>query len=369
MTVAIFVLLVALAAANGSNDNPKGVATLAGAGLTRYRTALAWGTFATLAGALVSLRFADRLVKLFSKGIVTAHPTAAFALAVLLGTTAWVALATATRLPVSTTHAIVGSLVGAGMLLGAHAVNYGALVPKVVQPLLLGIVVAYGISFLLNLLPDRVPECVCVDLDPATSPAVHPAAPALGGAGLLSFSPGATPPVPRITTGSVADCARHGERRQRIGLNVNGLHWLSSGAASFARGLNDTPKIVALGAFALVPAGMTTTQILLVVAVAMAGGGMLGGMRVARKLGEGVVKMTHVEGFKANLTTAVLVGLAANRGLPLSTTHVSTGAIAGSAGTDASRLNRRNLRDFLLAWTVTPVVAGLVAAGSYVLLR
>jgi inorganic phosphate transporter, PiT family len=150
---------------------------------------------------------------------------------------------------------------------------------------------------------------------------------------------------------------------------VNGLHWLSSGAASAARGLNDTPKIVAVGAFALVPAGMSSRSVLLCVAGAMAIGSILFGTRVARRLGEDVVHMDHVEGFKANLTTAALVGLAANRGLPLSTTQVSSGAIAGTAGSHPSRLNRRTLRDFAIAWTVTPLSAALVAAAVFALLR
>ena len=79
--------------------------------------------------------------------------------------------------------------------------------------------------------------------------------------------------------------------------------------------------------------------------------------------------MDHVEGCKANLTTAALVGLAANRGLPLSTTQVSGGAIAGAAGSNPSRLNRRTLRDFAIAWTVTPLTAAVVAAGVFALLR
>lgn len=373
MTAAILVLLVALAAANGSNDVPKGVATLAGAGVTRYRTAILWGAATTLAGSLVSLQFADRLVKLFSKDIVTADATPAFALAVLGGTAAWVAFATITRLPVSTTHAIVGSLVGAGLLLASGAVDFGAVVPRVAQPLLLSIGVAYGLSFLLSLLPRRLPECVCVELVP---PAPAPATPGLAmtapeGASPFSVTPPGGVLVPQVSTGSMAECAVHPPAAggRRIGVNVNGLHWLSSGATSFARGLNDTPKIVAIGAFALVPAGMTTAQILLVVAFAMLAGSLAGGMQIARRLGEGVVKMSHVEGFKANLTTAVLVGLAANRGLPLSTTHVSTGAIAGAAGRDVKRLHARNLRDFVLAWTVTPLVAGLVAAGVFLIAR
>jgi PiT family inorganic phosphate transporter len=63
--------------------------------------------------------------------------------------------------------------------------------------------------------------------------------------------------------------------------------------------------------------------------------------------------------------TASLVALAANKGLPLSTTQVATGAIAGTAGTSVSGLNRRTLGHFVMAWTVTPLVAGVVAAAVY----
>ena len=80
---------------------------------------------------------------------------------------------------------------------------------------------------------------------------------------------------------------------------------------------------------------------------------------------EKVVKMDHREGLLANITTAMLVGVGANLGLPMSTTHVSTGAIAGIAGTDPKRLNRRTVRNLILAWTVTPLVAGLIAGVIY----
>lgn len=364
MTAAILVLTLGLAAANGANDVPKGVATLAGAGVTRYRTAIVWGAVATLAGSLVSLRLADELTKLFSKGIITATPTPSFTLAVLVGTVAWVSFATITRLPVSTTQALVGALVGAGLLLGGDSVSWGALPEKVLLPTVLAIGVAYGISFLLNLIRFRAPECVCVGIAPASAP------PAIDPSGVAAFSPPPTTmPRLRVEVGTVAECRVHGKHGRRLDITVNGLHWLSSGAASLARGLNDTPKIVAIGAFALVPAGMSSRTVLFCVAGAMAIGSILFGTRVARRLGDDVVRMDHVEGFKANLTTAALVGLAANRGLPLSTTQVSSSAIAGAAGADASRLNRRTVRDFLLAWTVTPVAAALVAAAVFAPLR
>ena len=86
MTVVILILLIGLGAANGANDVSKGVATLAGAGVTRYRTAILWGAATTLAGALLSIQLGRGMGKLFSKGIVSGTPTPAFALAVLLGT-------------------------------------------------------------------------------------------------------------------------------------------------------------------------------------------------------------------------------------------------------------------------------------------
>jgi inorganic phosphate transporter, PiT family len=114
---------------------------------------------------------------------------------------------------------------------------------------------------------------------------------------------------------------------------------------------------------------MTTWQVVLLVAGAMAVGSLTGGMRVAERLGEGVIRMNHKEGFLANLTTATLVGLGAGYGLPMSTTHTSTGAIAGSAGADVGRLSGKTLRDFLMAWIVTPPFAAAVAAVVFLIAR
>jgi phosphate/sulfate permease len=94
-------------------------------------------------------------------------PSAAFTLAVLVGATAWVALATIVRLPVSTTHALIGALIGAGLLFAPDAVRWHALGAPLVAPLLLSVGVAYAMSFVLNAIPGRVPECVCVGANAA----------------------------------------------------------------------------------------------------------------------------------------------------------------------------------------------------------
>ncbi|MFE3642356.1 inorganic phosphate transporter [Streptomyces sp. NPDC059169] len=357
--VLVFVLVAALAAANGSNDVPKGVATLAGAGVTKYRTAIIWGTVTTLAGCVFSLALADKMTKLFSKGIVTAAPTEAFAVAVLAGAVSWVALATVLRLPVSTTHALIGALLGAGLFLASDSIAWSAIPQKLVVPLLMSVGVAYAVSLVLALIVNRVGRRNRGPGPTATSegtpsPTGTPEA----------AEPGAVLAAERVTT-DPADTPRTAASSRML----TAAHWLTSGATGFARGLNDTPKIVAVGAFALIPAGMTTWQIMLLVAGAMALGSLAGGIRLAERLGEGVIRMNHTEGFLANLTTATLVGLGAGYGLPMSTTHTSTGAIAGSAGATLSRLSGRTLKHFLIAWLVTPPFAAAVSATVFLVVR
>lgn len=357
--VLVFILVAALAAANGSNDVPKGVATLAGAGVTKYRTAIIWGTVTTLAGCICSLALADKMTKLFSKGIVTAAPTEAFAVAVLAGAVSWVALATVLRLPVSTTHALIGALLGAGLLLASDSIAWSAIPQKLVVPLLTSVGVAYAISLVLALIFNRAGRRNPGSDTPTTSKAGQSPT-----GTVESTEPGAVLAAERVTT-DTADTPPVAAGTRVL----TAAHWLTSGATGFARGLNDTPKIVAIGAFALIPAGMTTWQIMLLVAGAMALGSFTGGIRLAERLGEGVIRMNHKEGFLANLTTATLVGLGAGYGLPMSTTHTSTGAIAGSAGANLSRLSGKTLKHFLIAWLVTPPFAAAVSAIVFLVVR
>lgn len=355
MTLLVLLLVIGLAAANGANDVPKGVATLAGAGVAKIRAAILWGTLTTAIGCLVSLHFASKMTALFSKGIVSAHPTPAFAAAVLIGTVAWVALATWRSLPVSTTHALTGALLGAGALFASSSVQWSALLGKVVEPLLVSVLIAWAISALLAFGSRFLSGKPQVD-EAATHAADVPADNgSSGGTG--------TTMLERTQTDAQTDTARG----SRLGA-VGAAHWLTSGLTSFARGMNDAPKIVAIGSFALF-SGMTPTSLLFTVTAAMAIGGLVVGGKVAGRLANDVIKMSHIEGFTANLTTAALVGLGAFQGLPMSTTHVSIGAISGTAGTDLSRIKKKTVRDFAMAWLITPPFAAAVAALAYLALR
>ena len=245
---ALLALTALVAAANGANDSAKGVATLAGCREATYRSALAWGVASTLVGGLLSLTLASGISTLFTKGIVNAPPTSAFAFGALAGTLGWVGLATVVRLPVSTTHAIVGSLLGAGLVLARSSIAWGSLAGKVVLPLLLSVLVSYVASSLLGRLGRRAPRCICVDVGVSSAP--RPPVGVGDGVGTLAYRGVETPQV--SVTLSVRDqCRVHSSTGRRVRLRLAYAHWVTSGAIGFSRGLNDTPKLWALGASAL----------------------------------------------------------------------------------------------------------------------
>jgi PiT family inorganic phosphate transporter len=146
------------------------------------------------------------------------------------------------------------------------------------------------------------------------------------------------------------------------------LHWLTSGATSFARALNDTPKILALvlmtaALSAGTPFGKNLASAM--VAFRMVAGSWMAGRRVTRVLAEKVTPMDHTEGFIANLVTAGLVGPGAALGLPMSTTHVSSGAIIGVGVPKKADLNWRTVQSMMLAWIVTMPLAAILGVGFH----
>lgn len=354
-----------LAYSNGANDNFKGVATLFGSGATNYRNALAWATLTTLAGSLFALLLAQGLVDTFKgKGLVpdtvTGQPS--FLLAVSLGAAATVLLATWLGLPVSTTHALTGGLTGAGLLAAAGDVRFTALGTSFVLPLLASPLLALALTVLVYAacrwgrracgITSR--SCICVG---ATYEEVQP-------------QPDGTLALVRtglaVQVGDASTCVERYQGRVfgvEAGPVLDGLHYLSAGAVGFARGLNDTPKIVALllGAQALPPHAHVS---LTLVAAVMAIGGVLNARRVAETMSRRITRMNAGQGFMANLVTALLVTSASGLGLPVSTTHVSCGALFG-VGVVNGTAHGRTIVSILLAWVTTLPLAALLGAGAY----
>ncbi|MEY4178006.1 MAG: Sulfate permease CysP [Planctomycetota bacterium] len=299
---------------NGANGNFKGVASLYGSGTTSRRTALAWGTASTFAGSIAALFLAGGLLQKFGgRGIVpdTLARSPDFLAAAAIGTALTSFLATRLGFPVSTTHAMVGALVGAGVAGGGEEVRFAALGKQFLYPLLLSPLMAVllgGLAYAMLRMSGLAPD----------------------------------------------------ERSRRLDL----FHFASSGAASFARGLNDTPKMAAL--LAVAP-GMEMHWAFLAVAIAIAVGAWLDADNVAETLGKKVTDMNPGQGFAASLVTAGLVATASFHSLPVSTTHVSVGALTGM-GASTRQTRWRKVAEILLAWVCTVPCAAMLAAVAYVVL-
>ncbi len=371
LSLLALLLVMALAYANGTNDVSKTIATLVGSGVTDYRAAIIWGTMWTVAGAGLSALVASAMLKTFSAGLIqqgTATPPA-LALAVLVGALGWVLVASRTALPVSTTHALTGALVGAGLVsIGSQGLMWPAIAGKIGLPLLLSPILALTVSFLIHPVLKHIAarwEGACLCVMPASRAVVT--IDARGNTRTLFQTSALGQPVIAVP----AQCDRAGLRGLTFGLDS--VHWLSSGLASLARGANDTPKIMAMlllgGAAASWPGVSMQLGVLAAVALAMGLGSYVGGLRVTEVLAEKVTRMDHVEGLSANLTTSSLVLVAATMGLPVSTTHVSSSAIIGIGLLKGLRAVRwGTVRDMVLAWIVTLPVAALLAALAYVIL-
>jgi PiT family inorganic phosphate transporter len=370
MTVELFAVALAgalVAYFNGANDVSKGIATLVGSGLTNYRRAILWGTVCTGLGGLAGALLANAMVQTFGKGLLAngTVPTFAAALATILGASLWVAIATRTGMPVSTTHAIVGSLTGvAALAYGLHGIKWSALLGKIALPLLLSPILALLLTLIViqafRSAQRRFPrdaDCACatVELTPV------PAGIAMDG----SASAGVSLPSFGIKVASEKEC--DADQTTFVGISAHYLHWFTSGATGFARGMNDAPKMVAIVLAAAMLHGnyQIRAAAFALVTLGMVAGSWLAGRRVTSVLAERITAMDHWEGFLANAVTAALVMPGAALGLPMSTTHVASGSIIGIGLRNKTAINWRTVREMVLAWIVTLPLAGLLGVLVY----
>lgn len=365
--------MLALAYANGANDVSKAIATLVGSAVTNYRTAILWGTFWTVLGAVAAASLATAMLKTFTTGLLTAGADSPIALgaAIIGGAVLWVLFASWRGLPVSTTHAIVGGVCGGGVAaLGVHGIAWPNLAAKVIVPLAFSPVAAFALTwvlapFLAATLGRWQGYCLCLQPRTGMLIAIDPK-----GQSRLLYQRGQSRSVDLVAA-TQRQCDE--ARLSGLTLGLDSVHWLSSGAASFARGLNDAPKIVSLLVVFLAAGGSAHHASLPVIfalgAVAMGVGSYFGGRRVTEVLAEKVTAMDHVEGLAANLTTSVLVSATAVVGLPVSTTHVSCSAIvAVGVRKGVTAIRWTTVKEIVLAWIVTLPAAAILAGLVYFVL-
>lgn len=368
-TITIFLATIFLAYSNGANDNFKGVATLFGSQTTNYKIAIWWATCTTFAGSILSIFWASTLLKNFSgKGLVpdVIANTNEFHLAVALGAGLTVILATFTGFPISTTHGLTGALVGAGLMAIGTQVNFAALgksffIPLLLSPIIaiaLGVIIYALLRYLRIVLGIEKSWCICAGSTQKLVPIIQPNA----------SNVWASIMTPDLTIDTVEKCTQR-YTGKFLGVNsqqlVDVCHFLSAGVVSFARGLNDTPKIVAL---LLIVEAISIKGGMLAVGLGMAIGGLLNAEKVAITMSKKITTLNHGQGFTANFITGVLVILASKFGLPVSTTHVSVGSIFG-VGLVSKTANVSVFSQILYSWILTLPLAALLSAIIYWLIN
>lgn len=364
----LLILVLSMAFYNGANDVSKGVSTLYGSGLCGYRGALFWGTVWTLAGGLTAIFMASGLFKVFSNGIVSddLNLTVNFSMAVATGVSMWVLLATRTGMPVSTTHSIVGAILGPVLLsFGPSNILWQSLGFKIIIPLLLSPLAALLITAVIyksgySLLSRFSRYCLCFE----TKESECCVAAAEG-----QLAARCVDTVPSAVAGTVEECSRGLASSVRMDVN-DIVHWISSALISFARALNDTPKIVAVLFASAAFTGGDLKLVFMLATLSMGLGSYFKGARVTETLSKKITAMDRHDSVIANLSTAFLVVFASRFGMPVSTTHVSSGSIIGiGLKREDGMVNKKVICEMLLAWVVTLPAAGTISAIAFMVLN
>lgn len=328
----IAVLAIALALGfdfvNGFHDTANACATVI------YTKALKPNVVIVMSGilnCLGALLIGTKVAQIITKIIPVETVSLAIVVAVLVAALIWNLITWWFGIPVSSSHCLIGSLFGAGVTAaGFNGVSWHEL-----QVVLMALFLSPLIGFIAG---------------------------AIFTWAALKLS------------GDQEDVS---EKKQLHPQLMRWLHILSSASVSFSHGSNDGQKT--MGIIALILAthfanyGYTTNHIplwvMLSAALAMGMGTIIGGWRVIRTVGTKISreKLTHSQGFGASMSTAVIIIFASHFGLPISTTHTLSSAVAG--GTipvhGAGKLNFNTMKLIVLAWMLTLPIAAALASLSY----
>ncbi|KAA8494158.1 putative phosphate permease [Porphyridium purpureum] len=411
LLIAGAVLAVLLSAALGANDVANSLGTAVGTGAISLQQALIIGAVMEFSGAVL---FGSTVTKTISSGVVSIPPSAMAQsptimlgmCAVLVGTTGWMALATVYGLPVSSTHAVVGSLVGLGLVSG-WGINmkglYNIGLSWVLSPLIGGIVstILYAIvrKFIVQakqpakatrrLLPvlsaatmftlsmflfskGQISLVITRDRAILIAAAVAMAAGGIAGAAATAIRSRGTLKE-RIVTEEMTE-------QQEVESIFKVLQVVTACLLSFSHGSNDVSN--AIGPFAAMNAAyrgtlspgvavVTPPWVLVLGGFGISFGLATWGKPVMETVGKKITKLVPTKGFSVELGTAITVLIASELGLPVSTTHTLIGCIVavGLATGDTSSINGKVLGKIAFSWGVTLPFAAIVTIVCFLLTK
>jgi PiT family inorganic phosphate transporter len=321
VTLLVVVIVVALVFdfTNGFHDTANAVATSVSTRALSPRLAVLIAAVANLAGAFVTTAVA----KTIGKGIIDlGHITNQTLLAALLGAIAWNLITWWLGLPSSSSHALIGGLIGAALAqAGENGVLWHGVAHKVVIPALWAPTLAFGSAFLLLL-------------------------------GIYWAFQWMTPGL--------------ANRSFRLGQLVTGT-WVA-----FTHGANDAQKTMGVIAAALAIHGghpddlQIDRWVIAAAGLAIAAGTYSGGWRIMKTLGQRVYQMEPPSGFAAQASAGAVIYASTKYGYPLSTTHVVSGAVMGAGATKRLSAVRWGVAgNIMIAWVLTLPAAAIAAAGMW----
>ena len=320
--IAVLGLAVLFDYINGFHDTANAIATSVSTRALSPQWAIAMSAAANFVGALTGTAVA----KTIGSGLIA--PTAeggAVVAAALVGAIVWNLVTWRFGIPSSSSHALIGGLLGASAAaIGFSAWQVGGILGKVILPLVASPIAGFAIGFALMVIIFNVFR------------RAHP--------------------------------KTMNDRFRRLQI-------LSAAFMAFSHGSNDAQKTMGVMTFALVTAGVIPVfkvplWVIILAASAISLGTAAGGWRIIRTMGTKVVKLDPVHGFAAETAAASIIFGASTLGMPVSTTHVISSAILGVGSSD--RFNAVHwgvVRRIGVAWVLTLPASGLVAALAYIVLR
>jgi PiT family inorganic phosphate transporter len=309
---------------NGFHDTANSIATSVSTRAMSPRSAVVMAAVLNFLGAFVSVAVAATI----ATGIVDQETiTLSIVLAGLVGAITWNLITWYLGLPSSSSHALIGGMVGSTAAAnGFGAIKWDGLLDKVLVPSLLAPVLGFTAALLLML-------------------------------GVLWVIRRRSP--------------------ARVNRTFRAMQLVSGGFVAFTHGTNDAQKTMGVIALALVASGDLSpdfdrppTWVIASAALAMAAGTYAGGWRIIRTLGQRIAKIDPPQGFAAQTATAGVLWATAHYGFPVSTTHTISGSVMGAGAIRGFSAVRWGVAgNILVAWVLTVPAAGLVGAGMELVTR
>ncbi len=308
---------------NGFHDTANSIATSVSTRVLTPREATLMSATLNFVGALVNVKVAETI----ASGILNGNPRLYIIASALCGAIVWNLLTWYIALPSSSSHALIGSLIGSAIVASGdfRVVNWINIVHKVVIPLfsspVIGFFIGYGVMRLLYFL------------------------------------------LRAASRRSVSKC-------------FSKLQICSAALMAYSHGSNDAQKTMGIITLALVSGGFIKASdgipllVKLVCAVAMAFGTSFGGWRIIKTVGINMIQLEPVEGFAAETSAAAVIQIMTAIGAPVSTTHVISSAIMGVGSSKRfSAIRWSTAKDIVVAWFVTLPATMLLGAVFTFLIR